>query len=146
MSKQFSFPLHLTPDVIEDLTYEKLLDLIDRQAKEVYKRKEAEFGEDALRQLEKFVYLQMIDTLWKEHLLNMDHMKEGIGLRGYAQKDPLREYKKEGYDMFTDLVNRISSEVIEKFSDLRRVEDILDRHVGANTFFALDEVHTMPSC
>ncbi len=114
VSKQFSFPLHLTPDVIEDLTYEKLLDLIDRQAKEVYKRKEAEFGEDALRQLEKFVYLQMIDTLWKEHLLNMDHMKEGIGLRGYAQKDPLREYKKEGYDMFTDLVNRISSEVIEK--------------------------------
>jgi preprotein translocase subunit SecA len=112
--KQFSFPLHLTPDLIEDLTYEKLLDLIDRQAKEVYKRKETEFGEDALRQLEKFVYLQMIDTLWKEHLLNMDHMKEGIGLRAHAQKDPLREYQKEGYDMFTDLVNRISSEVIEK--------------------------------
>jgi preprotein translocase subunit SecA len=112
--KQFSFPLYLTPDVIEDLTYEKLLDLIERQGKEVYKRKETEFGEDALRQLEKFVYLQMIDTLWKEHLLNMDHMKEGIGLRAHAQKDPLREYQKEGYDMFTDLVNRISSEVIEK--------------------------------
>lgn len=112
--KQFTFPMYLTAAEIEDLTYEKLSDLIANQAKEIYKRKEVEFSEDALRQLEKMVYLQVIDILWKEHLLNMDHMKEGIGLRGYAQKDPLREYKKEGYDMFTDLVSRISSEVIEK--------------------------------
>ena len=112
--KQFSFPLYIPPDKIEDLTYEKLSDLITDQAKEIYKRKETEFGDDAIRQLEKMIYLQVVDSLWKEHLLNMDHMKEGIGLRGYAQKDPLREYKKEGYDMFIDLVGRINSEVIEK--------------------------------
>ena len=112
--KQFTFPMYLTAADIEELTYEKLRDLITNQAKEIYKRKEAEFSEDALRQLEKMVYLQAIDILWKEHLLNMDHLKEGIGLRAHAQKDPLREYQKEGYDMFTDLVSRISSEVIEK--------------------------------
>ena len=55
-----------------------------------------------------------IDTLWKEHLLNMDHLKEGIGLRGYGQRDPLREYQKEGYEMFLELVGRINSETIEK--------------------------------
>ena len=112
--KQFTFPMYLTAADIEDLTYEKLRDRITNQAKEIYKRKEAEFSEDALRQLEKMVYLQAIDILWKEHLLSMDHLKEGIGLRAHAQKDPLREYKKEGYDMFTDLVSRISSEVLEK--------------------------------
>ena len=60
------------------------------------------------------IHLQVIDTLWKEHLLNMDHLKEGIGLRGYAQRDPLREYQKEGYNLFVDLLGRISAETIDK--------------------------------
>ena len=109
-----AFSLSLPPDTVKDLTLEKLHHLIASQAREVYARKEAEFGEDALRQLEKMVYLQVIDTLWKEHLLSMDHLKEGIGLRGYAQRDPLREYQKEGYNLFIDLVDRISTESIEK--------------------------------
>jgi preprotein translocase subunit SecA len=104
----------LPADTLKDVTHEKLHHLIATQAQEVYARKEAEFGEDALRQVEKMVYLQVIDTLWKEHLLNMDHLKEGIGLRGYAQRDPLREYQKEGYNLFLDLVDRISAESIEK--------------------------------
>jgi len=112
--KQFSFPLHLSPATVEDLTYESLMDLITQQAKEVYQGKEAEFGEGAIRKLEKIIYLQVIDSLWKEHLLNMDHLKEGIGLRGYGQRDPLREYQKEGYDMFLDLLGRINAETIEK--------------------------------
>jgi preprotein translocase subunit SecA len=112
--RHFAFALLLPPDTLKDLTHEKLHHIIATQAQDVYARKEAEFGEDALRQIEKMVYLQVIDTLWKEHLLNMDHLKEGIGLRGYAQRDPLREYQKEGYDLFLDLVDRISSESIEK--------------------------------
>lgn len=121
--KQFSFPLHLPPDTQEDLTYERLGELVIQQAQEVYKRKETEFGEDAIRQIEKMVYLQVIDTLWKEHLLNMDHLKEGIGLRGYAQKDPLREYQKEGYDMFLDLAGRINAEAIEKLYMVRLAKE-----------------------
>ena len=57
--------------------------------------------------------LQIVDGLWKDHLLNMDHMKEGIGLRGYAQKNPLTEYKKEGFVMFQEMMNRINQEVTE---------------------------------
>ena len=132
--KQFTFPLHLLPATIEKLTYENLRDLIIVQAKEVYKRKEAEFGEDAIRQLEKIVYLQVIDTLWKEHLLSMDHLKEGIGLRGYGQRDPLREYQKEGYDMFTDLVGRINSEVTEKLFMVQLAKEPLpQQHVPSRS-------------
>jgi preprotein translocase subunit SecA len=67
-----------------------------------------------LRQLEKIVLLQTIDTLWKDHLLNMDHLKEGIGLRGYGQKNPLQEYQKEGYDMFEDMNHRVQEDVVQK--------------------------------
>ena len=55
----------------------------------------------------KMIMLQSIDTHWKDHLLGMDHLKEGIGLRGYGQKDPVREYQKEGYEMFMDMIYRI---------------------------------------
>jgi preprotein translocase subunit SecA len=58
--------------------------------------------------------LQTIDTLWKDHLLNMDHLKEGIGLRGYGQKNPLQEYQKEGYDMFEDMIQRKEEDVVQK--------------------------------
>lgn len=112
--KHFAFTLSLPPDTLKGLNREKVHHLIASQAHEFYTRKEAECGEDALRQLERMVYLQVIDTLWKEHLLGMDHLKEGIGLRGYAQRDPLREYQKEGYNLFIDLLARISAESIGK--------------------------------
>jgi preprotein translocase subunit SecA len=67
-----------------------------------------------LRQLEKIIMLQTIDSLWKDHLLSMDHLKEGIGLRGYGQKNPLQEYQKEGYDMFEDMIQRKEEDVIQK--------------------------------
>lgn len=79
-----------------------------------YKRKEELYGPEIMRYLEKMILLQTLDSLWKEHLLNMDHLKEGIGLRGYAQRDPLREYQKEGYEMFVALVERIRNEAVEK--------------------------------
>jgi preprotein translocase subunit SecA len=84
------------------------------RAKEVYGRKEVEFGSDTLRHLEKVIYLQSIDTLWKEHLLAMDHLKEGIGLRGYGQRNPLQEYQKEGYEMFMELIQHIKEETVGK--------------------------------
>ena len=67
-----------------------------------------------LRQLEKIILLQTIDNLWKDHLLNMDHLKEGIGLRGYGQKNPLQEYQKEGYDMFEEMIHRKEEDVVQK--------------------------------
>jgi preprotein translocase subunit SecA len=78
----------------------------------LYEQKEAELGADLLRSMEKWMLLQVVDSQWKDHLLGMDHLKEGIGLRGYAQRDPLVEYKKEAFEIFSELSGRISAEVI----------------------------------
>ncbi|HEY7166867.1 MAG TPA: preprotein translocase subunit SecA [Candidatus Binatia bacterium] len=98
----------------EDLAEEGLRESINEQITRVYEDKEARFGTPMLRQLEKIILLQTIDTLWKDHLLNMDHLKEGIGLRGYGQKNPLQEYQKEGFEMFEEMVHRIQEDVVQK--------------------------------
>jgi len=77
-----------------------------------YQEKEDLIGADIMRQTERMVMLQVIDDQWKDHLLSMDHLKEGIGLRGYGQKDPLVEYKKESYVLFQDMMDRIEDESI----------------------------------
>ena len=76
--------------------------------------------------LMRVIMLQSIDTQWKENLLAMDHLKEGIGLRGYGQKDPVREYQKEGYDMFMDMISRIKEDSVEKLClvQIRREEEV----------------------
>jgi preprotein translocase subunit SecA len=93
---------------------EELLQILQDEVINAYGRKEAEIGTDALRYIEKVILLQVLDTQWKDHLLGMDHLKEGIGLRGYGQRDPLVEYKKEAYDAFSDLSGRIESEVVSR--------------------------------
>jgi len=65
-----------------------------------------------MRELEKFIMLQTVDNQWKDHLLNMDHLKDGIGLRGYGQRDPLKEYQREGYEMFLEMSQRIKEETV----------------------------------
>jgi preprotein translocase subunit SecA len=77
------------------------------------REREERIGPPLMRYLEKSILLQVLDSLWKEHLLNMDHLKEGIHLRGYAQKDPLNEYKREAFQLFDGMLNRIKEEVIE---------------------------------
>nr|MCU0585707.1 SEC-C domain-containing protein [Desulfobacterales bacterium] len=74
--------------------------------------REAMVGGENFRRLERIVMLQTVDTLWKDHLLSMDHLKEGIGLRGYAQQNPLLVYKKEGFELFENLMARIEEETL----------------------------------
>ncbi|HSB33478.1 MAG TPA: SEC-C metal-binding domain-containing protein, partial [Nitrospirota bacterium] len=81
--------------------------------KQSYDDKEKEIGPELMRHLEKVFMLQAVDHQWKDHLLAMDHLKEGIGLRGYGQKDPLIEYKKEGFDMFEEMKLRIVETTVE---------------------------------
>ncbi len=107
VQKQFFLPLRL------DIERDSPKDLIPWKLKEMYQRKEIEFGAPYLKELERVIYLQVIDNLWKEHLLCMDHLKEGIGLRGYGQRDPLREYQKEGYELFLELMEQIKRQYIE---------------------------------
>lgn len=104
----FSIRLDLekTNDVVD------LSDSIIARVKETYEQKEMENGPEIMRYMEKVILLQVIDTQWKDHLLGIDHMKEGIGLRGYAQRDPLVEYKKEAFNLFGEMSQRITSEVL----------------------------------
>src|SRR2546421_9499109 len=80
-------------------------------------------GADTVRQAERIVMLNVGDNQWKDHLLAMDHLKEGIGLRGYGQRDPLVEYKKESYDLFEDLMNRIDEDSLRFLFLLQPVEE-----------------------
>ena len=84
-----------------------------------YEDKERMVGPENMREAERIIMLNVIDNQWKDHLLSMDHLKEGIGLRGYGQKDPLIEYKKEGFEMFQDMMERIEDETIRYLFFLR---------------------------
>ena len=88
-------------------------DLFDRVCAYYNEREEAN-GVEMMRRIETILLLQTLDSLWKDHLLSMDHLKEGIGLRSYGQKDPLLEYKKEGYILFRNMMDRFVSDVTEK--------------------------------
>jgi preprotein translocase subunit SecA len=111
---QFGFRLDFPEGEVAGLTQASLADRIREGAEAAYARKEQEYGADAMRYLERMFLLSTIDALWKDHLLSMDHLKEGIGLRGYAQKDPLKEYQREGFDLFADLVFRIKEESLKR--------------------------------
>jgi len=111
--KQFNFrPDALTPESVEGLTHQALADMIQQQAVRAYEGREARIGADILRKAERHFMLLVIDNLWKDHLLSMDHLKEGIGLRGYAQQNPLLVYKKEGFEMFENLMSRVEEETL----------------------------------
>jgi preprotein translocase subunit SecA len=110
----FAFVPEIRSGETAEMTREKLREKVLTRAKEIYRKRESEFSADTLRYLERVIYLQTIDSLWKEHLLAMDHLKEGIGLRGYGQRNPLQEYQKEGYAMFTELVSTLKEETIQK--------------------------------
>ena len=109
----FNFDLDLTSQPLPHTTADDLSEHVFEAAKKQYEAKKALIGPDQARSLERFVILQTVDTRWKEHLLAMDHLKEGIGLRGYAQQDPLRIYKKEGFAIFQNLMERIKDEIVD---------------------------------
>ncbi len=121
--KQFSF--RWSPPSLEKdgLNRERLKELIVEKAKEIYQKKEEEFGEATLRYLEKVIMLQSVDHHWKDHLLAIDQLKEGIGLRGYGQKDPRIEYQREAYQMFLEMLDRIKKDTVEKLFAIQIAKD-----------------------
>ncbi|ANE74821.1 preprotein translocase subunit SecA [Dickeya solani] len=102
-----------------DLHEETLRERIYTQALEVYGRKEEVVGSDVMRNFEKGVMLQTLDSLWKEHLAAMDYLRQGIHLRGYAQKDPKQEYKRESFAMFAAMLEGLKYEVISTLSKVQ---------------------------
>ncbi|MBI4905955.1 MAG: preprotein translocase subunit SecA [Acidobacteria bacterium] len=106
------FGVRIVPQEMSQLNAAEIEDYIYEKLEARYGEKERLVGEEVMRETERFIMLHVIDTQWKDHLLSMDHLKEGIGLRGYGQKDPLVEYKKESYTIFSDLMDRIEDETV----------------------------------
>ncbi|NUR09816.1 MAG: preprotein translocase subunit SecA [Nocardioidaceae bacterium] len=96
----------------DGLTRESLVEDIKADAQAAYDRREAEFGAEVMRELERRVVLSVLDRKWREHLYEMDYLREGIGLRAYSQRDPLVEYQREGFDMFSAMMDGIKEESV----------------------------------
>lgn len=111
---------------IDIAPFEELHDKLLDEIKRAYETKEQEIGAETFRYLEKMILLQVVDMQWKDHLLSMDHLKEGVGLRGYGQRDPLVEYKKEAFEIFADLSDRVAAEVVAR---LMKVQIAREEHV-----------------
>ncbi len=128
--KQFNFRMNnLSGGNFEGMTKEGLEQLIYDEALSIYNEKEKLVGSEDFRHLECVIMLQTVDNLWKDHLLSMDHLKEGIGLRGYAQQNPLMVYKKEGFEMFQDMISRVKEEIVNimfriQISEPQKIEEI----------------------
>ncbi len=117
------FGIQVELEELQGLSREELLKLLETKVTEAYEKKEEEVGAEQLRNLERMVTLYILDNLWKDHLLAMDHLREGIGLRGYGQRDPLNEYKKESYELFMDMIERLKTQVVETLFRLQVKEE-----------------------
>jgi preprotein translocase subunit SecA len=120
------YPISITVDEVIDeaggeragLTTEFITEAIIADAQAAYERREEEFGSEVMREVERRVVLSVLDRKWREHLYEMDYLREGIGLRGYGQRDPLIEYQREGYDMFSAMMEGIKEESVGNLFNL----------------------------
>ena len=126
--RQFDFRLPADTKADELPSHEALLELVRTAAENSYHERETALGPELFHRLERWIMLGLewdgggfrgINQLWREHLLNMDHLKEGIGLRGYGQRDPLVEYKKEGFEMFQETIDHLKEVVVEQLFKVR---------------------------
>ncbi len=123
MREMFGAEIDITEDERLEMDGEALTERLRHEAVKAYEARELEVGSENMRHLERMVLLQVVDSHWKDHLLNMDHLKEGIGLRGYGQKNPLDEYKREGYEMFVDLMESIKQQTVSTMFMVRLVSE-----------------------
>ena len=127
VAELFNLQLDWSEEDRTGLNMESFIEKLQQEVNNVYNLQEEKNGVEQMRQLERYVLLQMVDTHWKEHLLNMDHLKEGIGLRGYGQKNPLDEYKKEGFNLFMTMIETVKEQVV---GTLLRVQVVQDDEVA----------------
>jgi preprotein translocase subunit SecA len=142
--KCFNLQLDLPQDTMARLTPAGLREMLTEQTHAIFATRVTEMGDELIDHLIKVMMLQAIDTHWKDHLLNIDHLKEGIGLRGYGQKDPKQEYKKEAYELFMGLIMRIREEVVERIFWVQlehpeEVEEIEEEQRSRKIVFNLSE-------
>ena len=111
--KTFLSDWPLTEEDEGTMPSDEMSEKLARSAVEVYRRKESVLGKDVMRELERMVILRVIDEKWRDHLYEMDQLKDGIGLRAYGQKDPLIEYKREGFNLFEEMLDSLNRDVLK---------------------------------
>ena len=128
-ARELFLPHHqLTPEDFVDLGREAVRDLLHEKSEETYNMREQELGEETIRHIEKVILLRIVDEKWMDHLDAMDQLRQGIGLRAYGQKDPLVEYKFEGYEMFQNMINGIQEDVVRYIFRVNVVKEPVHQH------------------
>jgi preprotein translocase subunit SecA len=112
VGNQFGFDITQLGIDLQEVIYEELAEKLTEKIRTNYEEKGKRLGDEYMRYQERMIMLQVLDMQWKDHLWSLDHLKEGIGLRGYGQRNPLMEYKKESFGMFEELRTRIEEETI----------------------------------
>ncbi len=149
LKKEFLMDLPVAQWLAEDddLHEEPLRERILQEMVDSFEKKEELIGSEMMRRVEKGVMLEVLDSLWKEHLAAMDYLRKGIGLRGYAQKNPKQEYKRESFELFTDLLDRVKHDVIARLSimQIREEPDMseYEQHEQPEMEFQHDEMNTL---
>ena len=123
LAGQFGVSIEVAEEDMKNLDHDSFRDMLSETIKSGYYMQVERFGENEMAMAERFMMLQTLDQLWKDHLLSMDHLREGIGLRGYGQKDPLLEYKKEGFDMFMAMIDRFRMETVSILMRIRPMRE-----------------------
>ena len=127
MASDFSDQFNFLPDLnavdTSRVTKEEIEDLLKKAVETRFAEREEEFSTEQMESLMRYLLLQTIDTQWKDHLLSVDALKEGIGLRGYGQKNPKEEYKREAYQLFMEMMGRVREEVLQKFFRVQLLSD-----------------------
>jgi len=113
LAVRLKFGLDIEASKVQNLSKDELRKELYQAAVGAYEEKEKAIGSDLMRHLERMVFLQIVDSKWKDHLYAMDNLREGIGLRAYGQRDPLLEYKREAFDMFGQMIATLGEEVVE---------------------------------
>jgi preprotein translocase subunit SecA len=112
---------------LDTVTAQQLKDTIRVKAHALYEEKETEFGEELIRELERRILLKTVDEKWMDHIDNMDQLKYGIGLRAYGQRDPVIEYKREGFEMFDEMIRNIQQDTVKMLFHIRKENVVVHR-------------------
>ncbi len=122
---------------------EEISEELKKRALDIYKEKEEEITSDQMRELERIVMLKVVDEKWMDHIDNMDELKNGIGLRAYGQKDPVVQYRLEGFDMFDEMINNIKIDVTKILMHIRAVGEAKRQETVKITGAALEAIHSV---
>src|SRR5207253_2608743 len=135
------YPVSMSAEELDErsgggLSSEYLIEELTADAQTAYERREADLGTEVLHELERRVILSVLDRRWREHLYEMDYLQEGIGLRGYGQRDPVVEYQREAFDMFTAMMDGIKEESVGFLFNLEvQIPDEVDGDAPAQPAF-----------